>query len=289
MVRSSLVVVIVLALCAPASADDFTQFVSDLSTNPTASAKRLAACDLLVTPNGTVRRPCTLALADLAGSEAGVTLKASKATFHAFPRNVYGWQDATVEVRAGKKLIATFHVVEVGSNDNPNGDFTVFAASWSRLVADKDALAMAKAGTLGKPPSIGDALPKAAADQGDRDNGIDQVRQALPATGDLKPAIGDWLAGGAVVFGSGPDQKLTGKSGAATWKSWKLDMVRHGGLSLGGAQFAAWGVTQLVGTTKDKSPVAITYLAFVVFTQHMTPGGGALVAEPALVAFSIPQ
>ena len=102
-----------------------------------------------------------MALADLVGTASGVTLKVTRNKLADLYASQYMFRDATVEARAGKKLLATFRVVEIsgfGNPDSPTGGWDPIAVHWIRLVTDKDATARAKAGTLPTPPAIADAV-----------------------------------------------------------------------------------------------------------------------------------
>lgn len=270
-----------------ANTNGFEKYVSDLATAPAQAAKRLtAACEMVVTPGGAVRRPCKLELADLVGTAQGVTLTAKNVKRQSFDRSMLEWIEADVEARANKKVVATFHVIELGGQgnpDNPNDGWGVSAQMWSRLVADKDAAAHAVA-----PAAIADSitpLPKgtSAQDAADREQVVHTMKQVL-TQGGLKDALEMFAADGAIVIGSAPGQRYTGKSGASAIHGWKMTMTQKGGIAIGGGSFVAFAVTDVVG----KAATEVPYVAFVVYIQRLT-GGGSPAPFPALVMFAVPQ
>lgn len=290
---------IVLAATTAASARDtngFEKYVADLAAAPAEAVKRLAGCDLLVTPGGAVRQPCKLELADLVGATTGkVVLAAKNVKRQSFPRSMLEWIEADVEARAAGKLVATFHVIEVGGQGNPdapNDGWFVAAQAWSRPIADKDVLALAAAGSL-HAPAISDAvspLPKGTAEQdvNDREIVVSTMKQVLSQSG-LGAALEAFAEGGAIVIGSAPHQRYTGKSGAKAVHAWKLALAQKGGIAVGGGSMVAFAATTVIGTTHDKGKaIDVPYVAFAVYIQRMT-GGGSLAPFPALVQFAVPQ
>lgn len=298
LVLAALAVVAAGASPARASSSDFAAFVHDLAKDPKAAEARLASCDLMVLPSGRVRRPCKLSIDDLTGGDSSVRLELGKVTMHAFARSTYNWQEAEVVAKSAGKVVATYHVVEVGSTENERGDFVVLASQWSRMIEDSDALSRAKDGTLKEPSPIADTVsapPARMSDQekADRELAVEEVKTALSAR-DMAGLMGGWLEDGATMFGSAPKQTLTGKSGAKTFKSWKLEMAPHGGIAAGGEATISWGATQVYATSTatakagDDPAPTIRYVAFVVWTRHMT-GGGSLAGECAMMQFAVPQ
>jgi hypothetical protein len=285
----TVVAVVACAIAAPAHAQSFEKFVANLSASPEAAAKHLADCELLIAPNGDVRRPCKLAFADLAKPGTTLAVKAVKRSH--FPHSMLFYVEADVEVRDGKRLIATYHVVEIGGGPGAGGDEHVEVQHWNRRIGDADALALAKAGKLLAAPAVPEVTvtPKDLHDQalGDRDSGLESLGQWL--TGDLKSNLADALEQEAIVIGTAPNERLVGKSGAKTLRAWKTDLRIWGLRISGGRHNVVWAVTQIKSTTKDKAEISIIYDAFVVWVQRMTPGGGALANSPAIVQFSIPQ
>ena len=129
----AMVVAVVVGLGAsPAAAgkDAFVRFVADLAASSDAAAAWFADCDVLLTPGGQVRRPCALTMADLAGGAAGATLKVTSNKVAHLYASQYLAREATVEARVGRKLVATFRVVEIsgfGNPDNPTGGWAPLA------------------------------------------------------------------------------------------------------------------------------------------------------------------
>jgi hypothetical protein len=283
--------IVIAALAGPARAQGFEKFVADLASAPAAATKRLASCEVLVAPSGDVRRPCALALGDLVSS--GGKLVAKNVKQQTFPNSLVEWVEADVDARDGAKVVATYHVVEVGGRgnpDGPDGGWIVRAQHWSRTIRDTDALALAKAGKLPSAPAIADAkvIAKGASEQerADLDSSLDSIKRAF---GDLKHALANLAEDGGVVIGSAPGEHFTGKAGGKSLRGWKLELAQQGGIAAGGGGNVVWAVTHVIGTTKDKPPIAITYVAFAVWLQALTPEGGSFYTKPVLVQFAIPQ
>jgi hypothetical protein len=284
----------VAALAAPAAAkpDPFETYVANLAANPKAAAPHLTACQLVLLPSGETRTPCSLTLADLVGAQTGVTLKATRFKYGDIKESTVQYVEADVEARAGGKVIATFHVLEVGGMGNPDADWAPQAVHWARMISDKDAVAKAKAKQLPAAPAIKDAVPAPSKnpddqDAQDRDEGISEIKS--PLTGDaLKDLVAD-TAGVGVVFGSAPGQRMSGKGGAKSIKGWKLDLAQKGGITAAGDSLVVFAATDIVGTTKDKSPTSITYAALVVGAMHMIPDSGDHVWETKMISFAVPQ
>src|SRR4051794_38926385 len=93
--RLALVITLVATFAGTARADDIDSLI-----NP----KRLASCDVLLAPNGQVRRPCALTAAELTGGDSGVTLKVIKKPRTSFPKSMLEYVEADVEARKGGKL-----------------------------------------------------------------------------------------------------------------------------------------------------------------------------------------
>jgi len=275
-----------------AAEDDFDEFVADLNAGSAAAATYLRDCEALVTPGGEVRQPCSLTMADLVGARTGVRLVVTRNTSQFFPRSQLEWREADVEARVGKKLIATFHVVEVGSSGgNPDAlPGWLTASHWSRVIPDKDAQALARPGKLRPPPAVPARFPPdlRGSDQAaqDRAAAVDTVRTSLGGTADLKDDVADWVGRGALVFGSGAKQRYAGAKGAAAIRRWKLTLVPEGGVAVAGGAAVLWSVSHMVATPATKAAAPLTYVVFSVFVSRMTDGG-SFVTEPALVTFSI--
>ncbi|MCX5746503.1 MAG: hypothetical protein NT062_28840 [Proteobacteria bacterium] len=272
-------------------ADDFAHVLPKLATAPAEMAAWLSGCEVLVTPRGEVRRPCKLTLGDLVADTKGVTLTPTHVKEVAFPRSTLTWHEADVEARVGAKVVATFHVIEVGASgnpDGPNGGWGVVAQSWTRIASDKDVASMAKAGKL-VAPKIADytqPAPKGLDPQaaGDRDAALTTLRDAWKGTDDLKEVLGGMLDDGGVLVGSAAE-RLTGKGGGKTVRKWPLGLRPQGGVAVGGNALVQWGVTTVMGTVGG---VTIPYVTFVVNIQRMT-GGGSFAPSIALVSFGVPQ
>lgn len=288
-------VVMVLALATSTAAADLEELVSDLEKSRTNAVREyLAECLTLVWEDGSVRDPCRLELKDLVGDHPGpVTLKVSRQASHAFPRSSYSWREAEVTARAGKKVIATWRVIELVSYGGPpDAPTRPVAVHWSRPVKDKDALARAGTrpalpaitGRLKAPPGLAGARPTAREDW---ESMARDIQSELAREGDLKTAIASWLDDGAVVLGSAPGERLAGAKGRAAVKKWKLALVVERGADIAGVGGSlGWGVVRVTGTTAGPKPVRITYTLFLVRTGLLT-GGGGWGAQTGLVAFSV--
>lgn len=278
---------------ASARADGFTDFVGAVAAGKPSG--HLATCDVLVTPDGRVHRPCALALTDLVPDATGVTLVVKRNKTAALVHSQYNAREAVVEARQGKKVIATFDVVEVfgyGNPDAPDSDAPE-AVMWSRQITDKAATAAARAGTLPTPPAIADYKPAAPKDEStwtqdvtDAQSGFDWVRQSVAGATDYRAILADNVKSGAVVLGSGPGQRYAGKAGAKTVAGWKIALAQEGGVDTSGTGWLSVAVTHMVGTTTGKTASKITYVVMVVNTQFMT-GGGSPAPQLSLVKFAI--
>jgi hypothetical protein len=284
------------AASTAAAKDDFDQFVADLAAKPDAANARLKDCQTLVSPAGQVRTPCSLTLADLAGTQTGVTLVVKQNKHTHFPKSQMEYRDALVEVRAGKKTVATYRVLEVLGMGGPSGVSGVFAAHWVHLMTDKDAAAAAKAGTLVAPPAIKNTVlaepkPDAPYDQDDNDKrqAFDTLQNALTNDSDLKAAMAGWVEYGAIAWGSAPKQRYAGKSGGKTIGKWKLTFKPSGSVAVEGDGWVLWGATTVVATPTAAGATPITYVVFAVFTSGLTEGGGSFYTSPALLSFAIAQ
>jgi len=275
---------------AHAAPDPFKKFVASLESG-TPDATWLGNCQVLVTPSGQLRRPCSLALADLVGAQAGIKLRVTRNRVEHFPQSMLEYREALVEARAGGKLVATFHVLEIrgccGNPDAPDAGHPR-AVHWSQLAADKDVTAAARAGTLVTPPAVKDVIARSTqTGQGKSDDealfeDLARIKGSAKYQQDLAAVTSD----GAVVFGSGPGERYTGKPGQRTISRWKLDLEQQGGVDVSGGNMIGVAVTRFVATTRDKAPVSIPYVAFVVYTQFLT-GGGSMGTRPALVKFAV--
>jgi hypothetical protein len=281
---------LVIVTAGSARAEDFEHVLPKLATAPAAVKAWLDGCVLLVTPRGEVRRPCQLTVADLVGPQPGVTLTVAHAKLTSFPRSTLSWQEADVDAHAAGKVIATFHVIEIGTlsgnPDGPTGGWWPAAQLWSRRVSDKDALAQAKAGKL-TAPTIADYVEPVIRDdpqaQAAQVRAYDEIKQAWTAPEDLKPALAASAQDGAIIIGSA-GERLTGKAGAKALRAWKLGLRQHGGLAQGGNERVMIGVTTMLGTTGG---VTIPYLATLVHVGRLNEAGDTNVV-PALIIFSVP-
>ncbi|MCE9575545.1 MAG: hypothetical protein K8W52_20500 [Deltaproteobacteria bacterium] len=286
-----LIAIVSSATRARAGGDAFAAYVASLSGGkPTA---HLGRCTVLVTPDGRIHRPCAMTVADLVGAASGVTLTVTRSTSAQMPNSQFSEREAVVVARAGKKVIATFDVVEIVGDFGPDdvGDAPV-AVMWARQITDKAALAAAKTGTLPTPPAIADYRPAAPADDkwtqdlGDAQNGYDWVHTSAAG---MSPAdLADEIKDGAVVLGSAPGQRYVGKRGAKTVGGWKMTFEQQGGRDLSGEAWVSIAVTHMIGTVPGKSPVTIPYVTMIVNTQFLS-GGGAPAPRTSLVKFAIAQ
>jgi hypothetical protein len=275
---------LVIATAGSARAEDFEHVLPKLATAP-------AGCVLLVTPRGDVRHPCQLTVADLVGPRPGVTLTVAHATLTSFPRSTLSWQEADVDAHAAGKVIATFHVIEIGTRsgnpDGPTGGWWPAAQLWSRRVSDKDALAQAKAGKL-TAPTIADYVDPVTLDdaqaKGELERAYGEIKQVWTADEDLKAALASSAADGAIVIGSA-GERLTGKAGAKALRGWKLGLRQRGGLAQGGNERVLVGVTTMLGTSGGAT---IPYVATLVHVGRMNEAGDTNVV-PALIIFSVPE
>ncbi len=293
-----LVAMVILITSSPAFAkDEFDELVAKLSAAKDTSGY-YSACELLVTPAGAVRQPCTLALADLTGGDAAVKLTVKKNTKQPYLLSQFEWREAEVEARKGKQLVATFRVIEIGSfGGNPDGptDGWVVATHWSKLISDKALKARAIAKTLPAVAAIEDKMftlpdPKET-EQGriDREQAIGTLRSRLQSGGtDFKPNLADLVVGPFIVFGSATGQRYTGPTGQKAIKAWKLALAPSGKSAAGGSGWVLAAATTMVATPTDKSP-PITYVVFAAAMSGLTPGGGSFFTQPALIQFAVPN
>jgi hypothetical protein len=298
MVRILVAVAIVLTSSSAFAKDEFDDFVTKLAAAKDTTAY-FSGCELLVTPAGAVRQPCSLALADLTGGDGAVKLTVKKNKKQWYPKSQMEWREAEVEARKGKQLVATFRVIEIGSlGGNPDAptDGWVVATHWSKLISDKDLKARAKAGTLPATPAIEDKIftlpdPKET-EQGkiDREQAIQTLRSRLKTGGgdDFTPWLADLVTGPFVVFGSAPGQRYTGPAGKKAISAWKLALVPSGKTAAGGSGWVLALATTMVATPTDKSP-PITYVVFAAAISALTPEGGSFYTSPALIQFAVPN
>ena len=286
----AIAVIVAWSSLAHAAPDPFKKFVASLESG-TPDATWLGSCQVLVTPSGQLRRPCTLALTDLVGSQAGIKLVVTRNRRQDFPQSTMGYREALVEARAGSKLVATFHVLEIehccGNPDAPDAGHPR-AVHWSQLAADKDVTAAARAGTLVTPPAVKDAIARSTQTGQSKsdDEALFEDLARLKGSAKYQQDLAAVTSDGAVVFGSGPGQRYTGKPGQRTISRWKLDLEQQGGVDVTGGNMIGVAVTKFVATTREKAPVSIPYVAFVVYTQFLT-GGGSMGSRPALVKFAV--
>ncbi len=274
--RSLILISLLVALPALARADEFTKFVASLPESGAAmTGGHLASCKTLVTPDGRIRHQGSLSRKDLVGATA-VTLAVTSNKTEAIPSSQYSWRYATVEARAGKKVVATFGVVEVfGAMGNPDAPFpdAPIAAMWSRLITDHEA-AKAKL----SPPAIADyAQPRPKnSDDDQNESDAQEVRDSVA----LAVRADHFLAGKPIVIGSGPGEVKVDP------RRWTITLTRDGGIDVTGEGWLGVAVTHFIGKPKSGPPIA--YTAMAVETMHLT-GGGSPVAELSLVAFGVPQ
>jgi hypothetical protein len=294
-----LVVLAILVASSPAFAgDEFDGFVAKLAAAKDTTGY-FSGCELLVTPAGIVRQPCSLSLADLTGGDAAVKLSVKKNTKQHYPMSQMEWREAEVEARKGKRLVATFRVIEIGSlGDNPDlpSDGWVIATHWSKLISDKELKARAIANTLPAVLPIDDKklappAPAKGTEQSrlDREQAIGTLRSRLQSGGtDFKPDLADLVDGPFVVFGSAPGQRYVGPAGKKAIKAWKLALVPAGKSAAGGSGWVLAVATTMVATPTDRSP-PITYVVFAAGISGLTPGGGSFYTQPALIQFAVPN
>ena len=279
-----LVLAICLAIAAPAhAANDFPTFVSGLAAGKPPAAW-LASCQTLVTPDGRVHRPCAIALTHLVSDTKGVTLAIASNKTASYPQSNLEYREAVVEARSGKKVVATFRVLEIayccGNPDAPSGPLAIH---WAQLVTDKEVTAAAKAGKLAEPPAVATYMQK----HGDGDDAMlfDAMTQTV-AFGLTTEALASAAEDGTIVLGSTRGERYTGKSGAAAIKGWKLAMTWDGGADTSGGNRIAVSVTHVLTKTTTKPEVVVPYVVLVVVVQAMT-GGGGMSTKPALVEFAV--
>lgn len=279
---------------AAADKDGFDEFVAALGSGGPAAQTWLAHCKVLLAPGGEARTPCKLTLAELSAGATGVTLEVTANKTRPLHDSQYEWRDATVEARAGAKVIATYRVVEItsmGNPDSPGGGWEPVAAHWIRLMKDKDATAAARAGKLPTPPRVvGKTIVPTGDNQDARDAAVlaDELDDLRGDSFDVRGALGDWASDGTIVVGSAPAQTFTGKKGGKTIHAWKLTMKQEGESVIVTGGMLGVAVTHVTATTAGKAPVTFTYPTMIVFTQGIS-GGGGLISGPRLVSFSLVQ
>ena len=223
-----------------------------------------------------------------------LTVKTNKKRW--YPKSQMEWREAEIEARKGKRLVATFRVIEVGRLGNPDGTAGgwMLAAHWSKLIADKELKARALAKTLPPVPAIADTvftLPVAKEsdqDRTDRAQAIETLRSQLATDGDFKPDLVALVDGPFVVFGSAPGQRYAGAAGRKAVMAWKLALAPTRTSAAGGSGWVLAAATTMVATTNDKSP-AITYVVFAAAFSSLTPEGGSFYTQPALIQFAVPN
>jgi hypothetical protein len=272
-----LLAVALLTVAAPASAD-VGDFARKLAAAPAKAAPLLGGCDVLVTPQGEVRTPCRLTLADLVGDRRGVTLTVTHVVASADlrtidpPRQLFEYD---VEATAGKARLATFHVFEIGFGvPYIKGDWSIYRQYWTQLLPDKAAAALAKAGKLPTPtfadelqpdPSPADDAAAQAIVDRQRGHGAEVIKAQLTAPGELSEALAAMIAAGAVVRGSA-GERLEGKAGAKAVHAWR-GLHQQGGVTIGGALGDPWAVTRVVGTAGGQP---VSYVTFATYRQDAT-------------------
>lgn len=284
MTKVWVVTLVVLGLSGSAWAkDDFDTYVADLAAAK--ASTRLATCELLVTPGGQVRQPCSLALVDLVG-DAKATLTVKKNKRQNFPKSQMVWREAEVEARAQGKVVATFRVIEVLTLGGPDFPPGVVAAHWARVTSDKEAAALALAKTLPAPASVDKVTPAAKTDA-DRDQAIQTAQDFLRGGENFKAVIAERVKSRAIAFGSAAGQRYAAASGAKAIQGWKIELAPSGKVAVGGNGWVLAGATTVVATPTDKKAPPITYVLFGAFVSGLTPGGGSFITEPALLSFAI--
>ena len=269
--------VLTIATASTARADDaLVTFVADLAANkPTA---HLTGCELLVTPSGQVRQPCTLSRADLV-SDPAATLVVKKTKRAHFPKSQMMWREAEVEARVGRKVVATFRVLEIEGMGAPTDQPGIIAAHWARLTPDKDAAALATT------PAAVDKVTPAATISADRNQAVETVQTAL-GDDNLKSAITSAIKQRAIAFGSAANQRYSGAAGAKSVANWKIDLLPSGKVAVGGTAWVLAGATTVTATPIDRKAGSITYVVFAAFTSSLT-NAGSFMTDPALVSFAV--
>lgn len=280
------------AYAQPSPPQSLDKWLAELVTKPTESEKRFATCDAVILPSGELRKPCKLSVTDLAGTDKNVALKTSKLATKRIPKSMLSWTETDVEVRVANKLVATFHVYELASAETSGAVMLQF---WAKLVKDPDAIALAKAGKLKAPTKLATGRspePKglSAQDKNDREQALEHLEGHASTTGDLKQLLAGYAEQGAIVVGSAPNQRLTGKAGAKTIRGWKLELKLDGNSASGGTAMVQWAYTRALAThsMKDKTSVTVPYNTLLVQITRIT-GGGSPAPFPALVLFSVPH
>ncbi len=196
MIRTLIAAAIVLSSSTALAKDEFDAFVGKLAAGKDTTSY-FSGCELLVTPAGNVRQPCSLSLADLTGGDASVKLTVKTNKRQMYPMSQMEWREAEVEARKGKQLVATFRVIEIGElGGNPDGatDGWVLATHWSKLISDKEVRARARAKTLPAVAGIDDkifTLPhpqESEQAKTDREQAIGSLRPR--GTGSTRPRAG---------------------------------------------------------------------------------------------------
>ncbi|MBL0217080.1 MAG: hypothetical protein IPQ07_24795 [Myxococcales bacterium] len=298
MIRTLIAAAIVLTSSTAFAKDEFDAFVATLAAGKDTTSY-FSGCELLVTPAGTVRQPCSLSLADITGGDAAVKLTVKNNKKRMYPMSQMEWREAEVEARKGKQLVATFRVIEIGGlGGNPDGstDGWVVATHWSKLISDKEVKARALAKTLPAVPAINDkifTLPHPQESEQakiDREQAIGSLRSTLGRGDgtDFTPWLAELVSGPFVVFGSAPGQRYTGRAGKKSISGWKLALAPSGTSAAGGSGWVLAAATTMVATPADKSP-PITYVVFAAAISGLTPGGGSFHTEPALIQFAVPN
>lgn len=285
----ALAALVFLAVLAPgrtadAKPDAFTSFVASVGRDAP-DASWLADCQALVTPAAEIRRPCKLTLADLGGK--GVKLVVTRNTVSDFRRSMLEYREAIVEARSNGRVVATYHVLEVGaSGGNPDKPSGPMAVHWSRLVPDKQVAAAAVNDKWPAPPTVRDVTPASSrpgtASEDDRSLYDDLGRVATLD----RDKVRDSIEAGGVAFGSAPGQRYAGKVGARAVAGWKLQLVPSGGIHRAGGNRIGVAITKITAIVDDARPYEIPYLGFFVFTQRTT-GGGSVGSELALSKFAV--
>lgn len=278
--------------------DTLTPFVAALSA--TAASQHLGKCRVLVTPDGRVHRPCRLTLADLVGPARGVALKVTRSKVESLGSGPFRLRTAGVEASSAGRTVATFDVVEVINpmldSAHPDPEAPV-AVMWSRAIDDRAAAAAARAGTLPTPAAIADYTPpemrgeRAPLDSEDP-QAFTSIQDTVRGAEHFQQELSDGLEQDAVLLGSAAGQRWKGRRDAKAVAAWKTDLTQAGGIDISGGQLMAVAVSHFVGKTAGpgpgEQPATLTYVALVVKTLFMLPGG-SFAPRLALVKLAIAQ
>ncbi len=245
------------ASTSEARAETFDQYISQFGGAKVANSTWLDGCDVLITPSGEVRTPCTLSRADLVGGVTNASLNAVKVKVSNIPTTSLAWREATVQVTADHKVVGEFSLVEVlelaGTASKPKGHGTVKVQIWRRLQSDVTVAARVKSGKITTPIVPEYTAPTAAIvpapEWGDDTSMLSgDVRKKVSV--EIDHALRKGLEAGAVLFGSA-GERLNGKAGAKTLRKWAINFVQEGNIASGGDDVMQWAVTRVNGTARN--------------------------------------